>query len=118
MWCERNEQFGTSNSGPVRSSGRQIRERVTRVPYCLHICRPTEDPDEDPAPVPLEEWRAAVAVIIGTRAQLHLTLSCIRAIHQTRFGHQRSLLLRRLGAVIRGDEGELYDLRTGQVIGT
>ena len=93
------------------------------MPYCLHISRPTEDPDEDLTPIPLEEWRAAVAVTAGVRlfagkshiatlpttgqvikvsanegdgskAQLRLPLAWILPMHQTEFGRWRPLLLR------------------------
>ena len=136
--CTPSAKCVTKDRSLLRSPGRQIRVRVAHIPYCLHICRPTEDPNEDPTPIPLEEWRAAVAVtegvrffsdkthvatvpttgssrsartramqrsfframvngtqsFIGTRARLHLTHARIRAVHQTRFGQQRSLLLR------------------------
>ena len=35
--------------------------------YCLHICRPAKHSDSDPTPIPLEEWRAAVAATEGVR---------------------------------------------------
>ena len=133
------------------------------MPYCLHISRLTEDPDEDLTPIPLEEWRAAVAVTEGVRvftgkshiATLPTTGQVIKvsanegdaevffpsddrwylvftwfegsasfaarldpADASNRVWAVAASLATRLGAVIRGDEGELYDLRTGRVMGT
>ena len=133
------------------------------MPYCLHICRPTGDPDEDLSPIPLEEWRAAVAVTEGVRlfgGKAHVAtvpttgqvikISANEGDAEVFFQSDgrwypvfrwfegsasfaarldpadasnpvwavAASLATRLGAVIRGDEGELYDLRTGQVMGT
>jgi len=133
------------------------------MPYCLHICRPTEDLNEDPTPIALEEWRAAVAVTEGVRlfsdkahmATVPTTGQVIKvsanegdaevffssddrwypvfhwhegsAAFNARFepgdaSHPAWAaavsLADRLGAEIRGDEGEAYDLQTGQVIKT
>ena len=132
------------------------------MPYRLHICRPIGDLDEDLTAIPLEEWRAAVAVTEGVRlfgGRAHVAEAPTGQIIKvsanegdaevffpsddrwypvfTWFEGSASFAARldpadasnpvwavaaslatRLGAVIRGDEGELYDLRTGRVMGT
>jgi len=132
------------------------------VPYRLHICRPIGDLDEDLTAIPLEEWRAAVAVTEGVRlfgGRAHVAEAPTGQIikvsanegdaevffpsdgrwYPVFYWHEGSAaftarpdpgdtshpvwaaalsLATRLGAVIRGDDGELYDLRTGQVSGT
>jgi hypothetical protein len=161
--CTPSAKCVTKDRSLLRSPGRQIRVRVAHIPYCLHICRPTEDPNEDPTPIPLEEWRAAVAVTEGVRffsdkthvATVPTTGQVIKVSanegdaevffpsdgqwypvfhwHEgsTAFNARQDpggasnpvwaaavSLAARLGAVICGDEGEFYDLRTGQVIKT
>jgi hypothetical protein len=154
----------TKDQSLLRSPGRQIRERVAHVSYSLHIRRPTEDPNEDPTPISLEEWRAAVAVTEGVRlfsdkaytATVPTTGEVIKIIategdaevffpsddrwYPVFRWHEGSAafnarffepgdashptwaaavsLADRVGAEIRGDKGEAYDLQTGQVIKT
>lgn len=131
--------------------------------YCLHICRPTKDPDSDPTPIPLEEWRAAVAATEGVRlfsGKAHIatlptkgqvvkvsanegdaevffpsdgqwypvfrwfegSASFAARLEPGDASHPvwavAASLATHLGAAISGDEGENYDLRTGQVIRT
>jgi len=71
-WVQGRERFhqrrpvlSTPETGNKLRPSNSIKDRA--VPYCLHISRPTEDPDEDLTPIPLEEWRAAVAVTEGVR---------------------------------------------------
>jgi hypothetical protein len=133
----------------------------TLLAYCLYICRTAEDPDADPAPIPLDEWRAAVTTTEGVRLfadKYHIvsnpltmqtiTISARVGDAEVFFpddGRWYSVfswfegsasfnarlepgdvshpvwaaavsLAARLGAVIRGEEGETYDLRTGRAI--
>src|SRR5262249_52259130 len=71
-WVQGRERFhqrrpvlSTPETGNKLRPPNLMKDRA--VPYCLHICRPTEDPDEDLTPIPLEEWHAAVAVTEGVR---------------------------------------------------
>jgi hypothetical protein len=128
--------------------------------YYLHIERPGDDPDSEPTPIPLAEWRAAVEGTKGVRlfaAQAHTAANSktgeiisVRANvgdvevyfaddnrwHAAIYWHEGSAAIpaRRLqpgdtshpvwvaavglasylGAAIRGEEGEVYDLQTGK----
>jgi hypothetical protein len=140
----------------------------TLMPYYLYIERVGDDPDSEPSPIPLEEWRAAVVATKGVRlfaghahsATIPSTgdVISIRANagdvevyfaedhrwdagwdaaiywHKGRAGiPTRRLqpgdksnpvwvaavdLASYLGAVIRGEEGEFYDLQTGKMTRT
>jgi hypothetical protein len=127
--------------------------------YDLHIEHSTMTPDGEPEPIPLTEWRDAVAATEGVRlfaGEVH-TSTIPRGVIRIRategdaevwfsrdgrwnwaFRWQEGSvafparfepgdashpvwaaavkLASRLSAVIRGDEGETYDLQTGRVI--
>jgi hypothetical protein len=131
--------------------------------YDLHIERPADDPDAEPIPIPLEEWRAAIAATEGVRlvtAAAHtwtnpasgqvLSVPAQDGDAEVFFpadGQWRSVfrwssdggaasssarfdpgdlahpvwiaavaLASRVGGAIRGDDGERYDLQTGEIV--
>jgi hypothetical protein len=131
--------------------------------YALHIERPADDPDAQPIPIPLEEWRAAIAATPGVRlfaAAEHtwtnpasgqvISIPAHDGDAEVFFpadGQWRSVfrwssdggsasfaarfdpgdlahpvwaaavaLASRLGATNQGGDGEIYDLKTGEIV--